>query len=961
MPDSNYNFMKKLLLSVAFIGFVVIAKASHLMSAQITYKYVSTNIYDVTVKAYRDCNGIPLSNSPLEIRDISGNIKTTTLLTLISVTDVTGILSGCSIQSRCSGTYTYGIEQHVFAGRIDLSSISSCELILAWQQSVRNGSINTGAANANYYIETRLNKCITNSSPEFVGMPTFLLFAVKDYSITNTATDVDGDLLTYELITPLEGHGDLIPYSGSWSAEKPLTFQGFPITNRSWPAGFHFDSLTSNMFFRPTSVNQVTVVVLKVNEWRVIGGVLTKIGEVMRDIQIIVLPGTTNKFPQFDRIDPSVPLCNSGNYCFNVYVTDMDTTDTVSFSYKTNIQGATFTNIGTESNKPIIQVCFGADSAMFNTDITKFQFTIFVKDNVCPLPGKNEKTYYLKLGSIIPDSFDIVKNISCRNFTFTINNRSSKPIPILNWALSSANKTINSNSNTFQGVITDTGWHFIAVNLGGVGCRTYTDSFYIPASYFFNASLGADTTHCWADTLVIAPKKTGGFSPYKYEWMNGNNQSTLNWSYNSNGTNIIWVKITDANNCEVIDSVRYTTYKPLAIVSPQASKICYGDSIVLTAQVQNTDSSNSSYGWSGFAQKQLQVTAYPTESTLFKFEYRDSLACPAYATSFIEIAHPQLNLFYPDTVCKSDTAVFFGTVTSRGQQWLPLWDSVHTGNTYKVPTASLAYGTYNVQLTYSDSGMCAASQSLTFVVDSNPNITFGIPPIVCESATAFNLQVSPAGGTWSGNGTTGNTFNPGSASAGWHSLVYNYGGSSACSITDSFSIRVLQQPVANFTVDKYISVFNDTFHFTNTSAADTTLTSQWTFGDLNGSMLTNPQHRYGDTGVYLVTLWVNSGFCAPDSATAILKVGSHYLSVTDISGNRVQLYPNPASNDITIEAESAIAEITLTDVTGRQIMIETPNSSKATINVSGLNAGIYMVHIKDINNRIFSAKVIVQR
>ncbi|HYG15303.1 MAG TPA: T9SS type A sorting domain-containing protein, partial [Bacteroidia bacterium] len=232
--------------------------------------------------------------------------------------------------------------------------------------------------------------------------------------------------------------------------------------------------------------------------------------------------------------------------------------------------------------------------------------------------------------------------------------------------------------------------------------------------------------------------------------------------------------------------------------------------------------------------------------------------------------------------------------------------------------------------------------------------------VICENAAAFNLQVSPSGGTWSGNGITGNTFNPGSVSLGWHNLLYSYS-SAACSAADSVSLRVLQQPVANFTVDKYISVFNDTFRFTNTSTADTTLSSQWTFGDANSSMLTNPEHKYADTGVYLVTLWVNSSVCAPDSATAIVKVGSHYLSVTESNGSRIQIYPNPATSNITIEAESSIAEIILTDITGRSIVFEETNSTRAVLNINGLKAGIYMVHVKDTGNKIYTAKLVIVR
>ena len=38
------------------------AKASHVMGGEITYRYLGGLKYEITVKFYRDCRGIPLSS-----------------------------------------------------------------------------------------------------------------------------------------------------------------------------------------------------------------------------------------------------------------------------------------------------------------------------------------------------------------------------------------------------------------------------------------------------------------------------------------------------------------------------------------------------------------------------------------------------------------------------------------------------------------------------------------------------------------------------------------------------------------------------------------------------------------------------------------------------------------------------------------------------------------------------------
>ena len=68
--------------------------------------------------------------------------------------------------------------------------------------------------------------------------------------------------------------------------------------------------------------------------------------------------------------------------------------------------------------------------------------------------------------------------------------------------------------------------------------------------------------------------------------------------------------------------------------------------------------------------------------------------------------------------------------------------------------------------------------------------------------------------------------------------------------------------------------------------------------------------------------------------------------IEDITENNISIYPNPANDRLYIEAEDEIVGITVYDIYGRHQVTETPSHQDMTsVNVSGLNAGIYFVKI----------------
>lgn len=420
VPKWGYKWLYLLILSLCCYT----ARASHIMGSDITYKCVDKFKYEVTLKIYRDCNGIALGTiQQLKVLCVKSNASKTIQLPRTQRTDITGVDASCPIgvQSKCNGGLSpYGIEEHIFQATIDLNWAPNCEeFVISVNISARNKAITTGASNRKFYTEatiyTNLDKC--NSSPEFTTPPTALICVGKDFVFNNGAIDnVDNDILTYRFIDPLENDNQPIKYVQPFSSQTPLTFLGFPNANQPLPGGFHLDPSTGNINFRPMIVNEVTVMVLEVTEWRVENGVKRISGVTRRDIQINVISCNNNDPPTIIGSDDTV--CVGERICIPIESADINSGDKVTLTWNYAIPGASFTKQKSKRN-PLLDsavLCWTPQPGQARTE--PYYFTVTAKDNVCPLVGIAVKaiSIYVREGKkptfTIPDSSQCQKGNS---------------------------------------------------------------------------------------------------------------------------------------------------------------------------------------------------------------------------------------------------------------------------------------------------------------------------------------------------------------------------------------------------------------------------------------------------------------------------------------------------------------------------------------------------------------------
>jgi hypothetical protein len=116
--------------------------------------------------------------------------------------------------------------------------------------------------------------------------------------------------------------------------------------------------------------------------------------------------------------------------------------------------------------------------------------------------------------------------------------------------------------------------------------------------------------------------------------------------------------------------------------------------------------------------------------------------------------------------------------------------------------------------------------------------------------------------------------------------------------------------------------------------------------------LSNPvSQEYGLSAlcVWNENLYVGGQFTEPNGSANILNI-AEYSATTGIAeagaDNRMNIYPNPASGILYIENIEPNTPLTIIDMLGQILMKQFPETSKESIDISSLPAGIYSVNGK---------------
>ncbi len=392
---------KQLILLLILCFFSIEGRATHLIGGSMNYERIGVfgNFvrYRVTLRLYRDCNATTQLDNTITI-GVYNNDFTNSKYQNISFT----LLSKKKVDppqgADCPSNVKVCIEEGIYSKTIDLPK-STIGYHLIFARCCRNtGQINIPDNNGQSYYALIPPTNIVNSSPKFVGVPAPYICINDSTTYLNSATDADGDSLSYKIVAPWRGGSSTNP-----KPSPPLTLN-LPLPAVTYRIGFSgvLPFNINGVAEIETSTGLTTMLApqqglysmaIEVTEWR--NGVA--LSTIRRDVQIIAIVCTGNTpliAPQIGSFNKTV---NAGEtICFNIVSSDADVPaqDIVLsasgsvFGDDPNWQGpkATFT---TKTAKGTVTSEFCWTTSCEQGNATPYTFVVNAMDNGCPPKSKN--------------------------------------------------------------------------------------------------------------------------------------------------------------------------------------------------------------------------------------------------------------------------------------------------------------------------------------------------------------------------------------------------------------------------------------------------------------------------------------------------------------------------------------------------------------------------------------------
>jgi hypothetical protein len=293
-------YLKIFLFCLLLLGKAGSNYASHIIGADISYQCLGNNRYEITFILYHDCLGGEKEaieadyTSYWAIFSANTNAYITGGGTNYLSKDIlpTGFSNDCiiNIPNTC-------MQRMVFKIPVTLPP-STAGYRFVYQRCCRNQSINnifdpgtTGATYTTIIPPFSNNQC-TNNSAVFNQAPPQIICANNPFTFDFSASDADGDSLSYELCEALIG-GDISDPSPGAPGQAPISTPPYdsvtyiPPYNSLYPIpsspAFSIDAETGILTGYPTTIGRYVFSVC-VNEWR--NGVIINTNK--RDLQFVI-------------------------------------------------------------------------------------------------------------------------------------------------------------------------------------------------------------------------------------------------------------------------------------------------------------------------------------------------------------------------------------------------------------------------------------------------------------------------------------------------------------------------------------------------------------------------------------------------------------------------------------------------------------------------------------------------
>ncbi len=304
---------------------------------------------------------------------------------------------------------------------------------------------------------------------------------------------------------------------------------------------------------------------------------------------------------------------------------------------------------------------------------------------------------------------------------------------------------------------------------------TNTTTVYTPT--FTIAFSGLQTNYCinGGNVTLSATPAGGTFSG------DGVTGTTFSPSVAGLGNHYIKYSKTDVGGCLIKDSA-LVTVRPLPTglsITGLAQTFCANGAAVTLSGAP----SGGTFTGTGISGNSFNPTIAGAGNHVIAYSYTNSYGCSnaTTATGYVEALPTITFQNLQSSYCANDPAF---TITALPTGGTLTGDEI-IGNQFS-PSYSGA-GSFKIYYAYTSTATnCSNTDSFNIIVNSIPTVNINnVTATSCSNAIAITLSATPAGGTYSGAGVSGNTYNPTTAGLGLHSIVYSYTNANGCANTDT--------------------------------------------------------------------------------------------------------------------------------------------------------------------------------
>lgn len=518
-----------------------------------------------------------------------------------------------------------------------------------------------------------------------------------------------------------------------------------------------------------------------------------------------------------------------------------------------------------------------------------------------------------------------------------------------------------------------------------------------------NASICKNTTQ----TYKVNKNFTFNLSSVQYKWfVNGIDKGVNTDTYITNSlqnNDEIYCKIYTVSKC-FIDSVFetdkwnvavYTSNPPTVNITTSDTNVCAGSSVQFNVEV-SSQPPNSYVDWYVNDVRVAYNSSYITDSlkdgdiVYCSYFYYPSSACGSYNIKSNKITIHVVNPINSsisisatqDTACKGTLITFTASTINQGINATYNWylNGTNVGANQKTYSSATLNNNANIYCVLKTNSVCAVNQQLNsnhiiVTIMDTARIEISISTVnskICRNTDAnFTATVVNEGMLPKYHWYINNSISLSDSLKTFRTNNLNNNDTISCEIISNNNCIVDRKVLSNkIIMNVYDTLIPAIFIHSKDTVINMGATALFSSSVFNGGLY--PQYNWyinnnsfvNNSANFLATNLVNNDtiyatlnsdlICAAPQKVVSNKVIVQVLN----SSKQIQLYPNPATNNVTINCSNA-KQLQIIDVKGRLIKLINNPSDYQIINTKQFSKGTYIIQVVTISNEIINKKLII--